>query len=371
MLKKNSKNDNRMAWVRNLARLSKSSRGSYNTEFEIASECRIVGILNYNKGKIVCSLFSMEKDEKGLYHYLVRIKYPKYSGSYNEKADKKGYYFKGGEIGELLALFSLYFQCRFYLVATYQGEQTLQQLKTKFENNFLYKKVASSIIHPKIFPEKAKTFAKELSAFLDSVKKLNKTKHQSFILACYHYARALKEVGIDSEMVFIRLVSSIETLSKEYKLGKMDNPLNGEKFHYLFNRNSLSIEQLQQIKEILNVSKRDVIQVEKSKRKFVRFIQDLSKGALKGGNWKAKHVKITRENLPKVLTAIYDARSNYLHNGEPMYLSQFMYGATKWDTDPSLGMIIDNREFPASKKLPYTYWFENVVRSCLLNYLSN
>src|SRR3989338_8449866 len=129
-------NDNRMAWIRNLERLSKSSKGAYYSEFEIASECRIVGPLNYKGGKIRCSPFSMDKDMNGLYHYLLSIKYPQYSGSYNEKADKKGYYFKEGEIGELLALFSLHFQRRFYLVATYQGELTSKSVKTKFENNF-------------------------------------------------------------------------------------------------------------------------------------------------------------------------------------------------------------------------------------------
>ena len=362
-------NDNRMAWIRNLERLSKSNKGSYYAEFEIASECRITGLLNYKGGKIMCSLFSMEKDENGLYHYLLRIKYPKYSGSYNEKADKKGYYFKGGEIGELLALFSLHFQCRFYLIATYHGELTSRGIKTKSENSFLYKKVANEVIHPKIFSETGKNFTKGLSDFLYSVKKLNERKHQGFILACYHYARALKEVGVDSEMVFIRLVSAIETLSKEYKLSKADNPLNGGEFDRLFHGHSLSKEQLKQTKEILKVDSKGSIKIDKSKKKFIKFIEDFSKGSLKGGNWKAKHVKITRENLPKVITAIYDARSSYLHNGEPMYLSQFMHGAVKWDTDPSFGMVIDNREFTASQKLPYTYWFENVVRSCLLNYL--
>ena len=48
--------------------------------------------------------------------------------------------------------------------------------------------------------------------------------------------------------------------------------------------------------------------------------------------------------------------SNYLHNGEAMYLSQFMSNPRGWDTDPSLGMIIDNRKFTQSKKLPYTFW---------------
>ena len=359
-----------MAWIRNLGRLSKSSRGAYYSEFEIASECRITGLLNYKKGKIRCGLFSMEKNESGLYRYLLLVKYPKYSGSYNEGADKKGYYFKGGELGELLVLFSLYFQCRFYLVATYQGELTSRGIKTKFENNFLYKKVVNEVIHPKIFSESGRSFSKGLSEFLDLVRKLNNGKHQGFILACYHYARALKEVGVDSEMVFIRLVSAIETLSKKYKLNKADNPLYGEKFSGLFSGHSLPSEQMKQLKEILKVGRKGNIQIEKSKRKFVKFVEDFSKGSLRGGNWKAKHVKITRENLPKVLAAIYDARSSYLHDGEPMYLSQFMHGAAKWDTDPSLGMIIDNRKFLPSQKLPYTYWFENVVRSCLLNYLS-
>jgi hypothetical protein len=358
-----------MAWIRNMKRLVKSGKGSYCNEFEIASECRIAGILNYKHGKIMCSFFSVEKDEKGLYHYLLRVKYPKYSGSYNKQADKKGYYFKEGELGELLALFSLYFQCRFYLVATYTGEMTNKGLRNKSENEFLYKKIPNEAIHPIIFSESGGNFSKGLAEFLDSVKKLDKKKHQGFILACYHYARALKEVGVDNEMIFIRLVSAIETLSKKFNLSKADNPLNMKTFDNLFSKCSLSEDELKQIKDILKVDGTGKIQIEKSSRKFIKFIERFSKGALRGGNWKAKHLKITREKLPKILTAIYNARSNYLHNGERMYLSDLVRGTANWDTDPSMGMTIDNRNFSASQKLPYTYWFENVVRCCLLNYL--
>jgi len=84
-----------------------------------------------------------------------------------------------------------------------------------------------------------------------------------------------------------------------------------------------------------------------------------------------------------VLNVIYAARSKYLRAGEPMFLSQPFKGGEKWDTDPTAGMIIDNRLFPPpkkvtpsgtlvetpSQKLPYAYFFEGLVRQCLLNYL--
>ena len=256
------------------------------------------------------------------------------------------------------------------MVATYSGELTNHSLKMKIEHDFFYRKV-NKVVHPKIFSETARSFAKGgLSDFLDKVKKLEGSKHQNYILACHHYARSLKEVGVDSEMVFIRLVSAIETISRDYKLNIHDNPLNNQEFTDLFDISLMSKEQAKQLREILKVSKQGKIQIEKSKQKFIQFIDDFSRGCLKGGNWKARHVKITRKNLPDVLSAIYNGRSGYLHAGEPMYLSQFMtHSAGKWDTDPSLGMMIDNRRFSPSEKLPYTYWFENVVRHCLLNYL--
>ena len=37
--------------------------------------------------------------------------------------------------------------------------------------------------------------------------------------------------------------------------------------------------------------------------------------------------------------------------------------------DPLFDMIIDHRSFSRSDKLPYSYWFEDIVRHCLLKYL--
>lgn len=361
--------DNRMAWVRNIEKLEKSDK-NYLTEYEVATECHIPGILNYGNGKILCGGLA-NKTKNGLYHYLFRIQYAGFEEPCKEQTRKKGYYFKDGILGELLSLFSLYFQCRFYLVATYFGELTEHGLKYKMDNDFLYRS-CSHQIHPKMFENnKNRIFGQGLTRFLDSIKSLKPAKHKQFILACYHYARSLKEVGIDSEMVFIRLVSSIEALSKDFDLRKKDNPLNGENFYTLFKNCKITEPQRKQIKEILRVSKNGLIHIEKSKLKFIKFIEEHSKGSLKGGNFKVKRLKIKKGNLPEVLKKIYDVRSAYLHNGEPMFLSQFMHKANKWDTDPCCGMIIDNVEIPVSKKLPYTYWFENVVRCSLLNYLND
>jgi|SRR5205807_535921 len=61
-------------------------------------------------------------------------------------------------------------------------------------------------------------------------------------------------------------------------------------------------------KELKNELK-TVFDVRKSRKKFIRFIEQHSSGFFKGGNFKAKHLKIKRANLGKELTVIYTARS--------------------------------------------------------------
>jgi len=355
------KNDNRMGWIRNLEKLTKKDKNNYFVEYEIATECHIAGVLDYENGMILCGGLTIEKDKDGLYHYLLKVKYAGVEEPYyNKEANKEGYYFKDGALGELLAIFSLYFQCRFYLIATFSGELTSHGLRIKTENRFIYR-FCNSLIHPQIFSSKNRNFAIGLINFLDTVKSLDTKYHQQFILACYHYTRSLKEIGVDSEMVFIRLVSAIETLSKFIKLNKNSDLFSGKTFEDIIKDDVLSKPEMEEFKK--------TFENRKSKAKFITYIKKYSSGYLKGGNFKAKHCKISKKQLPKILGTIYDARSAYLHNGEPMYLSQPMHGGEKWDTDPSMGMIIDNRSFPASQKLPFTYFFEGLVRQCLLNFL--
>jgi gamma-glutamylcyclotransferase len=137
--------------------------------------------------------------------------------------------------------------------------------------------------------------------------------------------------------------------------------LEAEEIEKLISESKLPTEQKTELKIIFDVRK--------SRKKFIRFIEQHCQGFLKGGNFKARRLKITRKNLGKVLDTIYKARSAYLHSGEPMFLSMPIKGGEHWDTDPSVGMIIDRRHLKGSQKLPYAHFFEGLVRQCLMNFL--
>ncbi len=113
-----------------------------------------------------------------------------------------------------------------------------------------------------------------------------------------------------------------------------------------------------------------VFNVRKARARFKRFMELYSKGFFKGGNYKAKHLRIKKADLPKALNAIYSNRSGYLHRGEVMYLSRHMKGDQHWGVDPTAGMMIDNRRFRASMKLPYSSFFQRLVRHCIMSFVS-
>jgi hypothetical protein len=353
-------NDNRMGWIRNLEALASGCQ-QYTVEYELGSECQIPGLLDYADGRIICAPMSTEESRDGLWLYNLILHFPLGPHDYNRKADEEGYYFKDGILGELLALMSLFFRCRFYFISSrlLPGNPG-QGMTIKREYPFVRVKCNTGI-HPPLFQNSPKNLSVSFKEFLDTVRALDQKLHKDFIFACNHYARAVKEVGVDAEMVFIRLVSAVETLSANVQLDQKDDKLEKQGVIDL-------IEQSPLPKELKNELK-TVFDVRKSRKKFVRFIEKHSSGFFKGGNFKAKHLKIKRANLGKVLSAIYTSRSKYLHAGEPMFLSQAIKGAEKWDTDPTSGMIVDNRSFTPSEKLPYAFFFEGLVRQCLLNYL--
>ncbi len=81
----------------------------------------------------------------------------------------------------------------------------------------------------------------------------------------------------------------------------------------------------------------EIFNVRKSGKRFVRFIEKHSSGFFKGGNFKAKHLKIKPSNLGRVLNIIYTARSKYLHAGEPMFMhacSTMSTCSLKWAAIP-------------------------------------
>lgn len=348
-----------MRWIRNLEAIAKGNQ-LYTVEYELGSEIHIPGLLDFDNG-IICACMGIHPSRDGLIPYNLIVKYPAGPKPSNPQADERGYVFKDGIVGELIALFSLYFRCRFYLLSSrLLPDNPSSGITLKTEYDFLYNKPEPAI-HPPIFEEGRRNFASGLPEFLKLVKALNGNLHQQFILATYHYARALKEVGIDPEMVFIRLVSAVEALSKDMPLKDTIDVQEQKDIRALIKKSGLRADVKNELFKAFSVRG--------SKKRFIRFVEANSSGFFKGGKFSAPHLKIKKASLSAVLTAIYNARSAYLHAGEPMYLSIVIRGAKGWDIDPTLGMTMDNRQFSVEQKLPYAYFFDGLVRHCLLKYL--
>lgn len=353
--------DNRMEWIRNVERLKNESTSTYTAEYELASESYIPGVLDYENGSILCGLMTFQKDPKGYFKYLLKIKY-----SYNDVPirvqdfNKKGYLFQDGIPGEIISLLSLFFQCRFFLLSAYTGDLTSTGLKLKTEYS---PQLGFCRPHfdPDTFPDQKRNFSIGLGEFLDKLQQIDVAYHQDVILGSYNYSRALREFGIDEEMVFIRLVSAIEAFSKRVELNKIEDLFKGVNLDDILKTNALPNDERTELKKIFNARK--------AKTKFKAFIELYSKGFFKGGNFKATHVRIKKSELSTALNAIYDGRSGYLHRGEVLYLSRPMRGGQKWDTDPTVGMIIGNRRFSSKMKLPYSSWFQRLVRHCIMQFI--
>jgi hypothetical protein len=348
-----------MRWIRNLDNLTAAPK-HYVVEYELGSECDIPGLLDYADGAVICAPMPGPRPVDGLSLYNLVLRFPDTPPSHNPRADEKGYYFRDGVVGELLALMALFFRARFFLIASRVPAANPRIAATiKIMHSFV-RTTCDPAIHLPLFQSDRKNFATGLDTFLNSVRGLEPLRHQRFILACQHYSRGIKEVGVDPEMVYIRLVSAIESLSKETALTRKDDILEAARVASVIHDSGLSAEEKQEL--------RNIFEVRKSRKRFIAFVMEHCAGFFKGGNYRARHLKVRKGNLPKILDTIYKARSNYLHSGEPMFLS----GITtrqKWDLDPTAEMIVDNRRLSASAKLPYAHFFEGLVRHCLLNYL--
>lgn len=352
--------DNRMEWIRNFSKIVEEGAETYYVEYELVSECHIPSVLDYNNGAILCAGMGSEGELK---HYLLKIKYKTYP-EYNQNATHDGYYFDGGIAGELVSLLSLFLQCRFYQIAIYRGELSSHELRSKHELPFMYKK-CDPPIHPTIFEQEGRTrrFI-DTVALLDQVQKLDPKYHHAFALAVRQYSIALRNIGVDEEMVFIRLVSAIEALSKYMDLEPEDDPLAGKTLKEIIAKEHQNPQTIDAIRSIFNTRKTSL--------KFRKFIWKYMRDTLPatppmentGYKW------ITTENVDEILQRVYKARSKYLHEGQPMYLSLHMHGILG-DFDPSMGMIIDNREFKECEQLPLPSPFENLVRQCLINFLAD
>ncbi len=353
------KKDNGMQWILALEECEKNEDNQeYFVEYEICSEARIPAVLEYGNGFLQCHIFQ-ELDEKGLYTYLVRIKHIQKEYKFDWSSySKKGYYFENGLIGEILAIFSVYFQARFYLKAQITGDLKFRQ---RSEYNFQYKRSAS-FSNFEMFSKQDRYWAEKgggVSLFLDKIRTINEDYHQNLIQSFFWYTEAIKEIGTDPQLFFIKMVSSAEALLRFIKISP----------------DALE-EKINKVIEV-GFTKKEADEIKnwfknrKIGQRFLIFFQKYSTGFFKGGKKRASHCFIKKPELKENVRRIYRARSKYLHEGKNMYVSSDLRGddAKFYDKDPSRGMFIDRRNIPEGEKLPRTRWFERITNHCLKNFV--
>ncbi len=324
--------------------------------YEVVSEAHISGVVDYQTGDLLIGGIAGSPRD-GLNSYQIKIKPIAHLGNNSSINKRKGYFHPDGAIGEIVALLSIFYQARFYLVSSTFGELSERSIAGRFTYP-IHRVQVDKRVDEAVFGNRVRNFV-DFQVFLGQIVALNKEHHLPVITACTHYNRALKEIGVDDEMVFIRLVSAVEVLAKNFELAAKDDPLKS------LNTGGF----LKGLTERQRAGIASVLHNRNSALKFTQFVERYSKGYIKGGRPTAIRLKISKAKLPAILKTIYDARSRYLHDGEMMYLSSPELGY-KFDIDPSLELHIGERRFTESQHLPNIAFFEGLVRHCILQYIS-
>lgn len=352
--------EKRMLWIRNLEAVA-SAEATYLVEAELGSELQIPGLLSYADGAVLCGPATFEPDPTGLYKYVLRIQVPQSAEGPNvpeealRQGTREGYLFREGPVGELVALFSLRLQARFFVLSTSVRGLTSHDLPLKTE----FAPLRGPTRHRAdavVFSQADRNLCTDLLPFLDEVRSVPSKYHLEVAIAANHYARALREICVDEEMVFVRLVSAIEKMAAEQPIP--DDPLNDKNLEQLVRVCELGAAQVEEL--------RIMFRTRRAKSRFIAFVEKYSAGFLDAERREPLHTQVTPENLASVAAAVYDARSGYLHSGDPMYLSRPVAQFPDWHMDPSVGMTWQDRSFKAEQKLPRADFFHRLVRHCLL-----
>jgi hypothetical protein len=252
-------------------------------------------------------------------------------------------------------LVSLKLQARFFLLPTSLRELSSHGLPFKDEHT-LYRGNAGQHLDRIIFAIGDRNLANDLPEFLDSIRALPEENHLEVVATAAHYANALQEVGRDEEMVYVRLVSAVEVLARDQPTPA--DALEGKRAVDVLKPEVLPPQVQEEFEKLL--------QTRRTKMRFVAFLQEYSREFFAGELTEPKHTQVTPGTLAEVARTVYDARSGYLHNGDPMHLPLRMGNIHHGHLDPSFGGIEQDRRFTEKQKLPYTDFFHRLVRHCIM-----
>jgi hypothetical protein len=170
-----------MLWIRNLE-ASQTGVAVKTVEAEFGSEVAIAGFLDYADGAVSCSRTTVEADAAGLYKYLLRLRASTAPTGAPPKGTLRGYVFRDGPIGELLALFSLFLEARFYLLSISDRASAQDSFPVKRELQPL-RGTFGPDLDEVIFSGTDRNFATGLGPFLDEIRSIPSEKRQAVAFA--------------------------------------------------------------------------------------------------------------------------------------------------------------------------------------------
>lgn len=349
-----------MLWIRYLEEY-KQGKETYDLEAELASEAKIVGLLDYENESIIISPLTHEKDKDNLYKYFLRIKAPREIDFQNQitTADKKGYLFNDGSLGEIISLLSLKLQARFFILKTASRKADAYDIPfgQYYSNDYSNRNISKS---SDLIKDSQRNFDTDFKPFLDKIRAIDPEKHLDIAIASQHYLKGIQIVGKDPELFYIRLVSAIERAANKTK--HPSHEFNSKVIEILTDSKKLTKDESNDIKNILNNSR--------PKLKFTEFIKKNCTKFFENEPREPKHLQISSNDLEIILKRIHEARSQYLHSGEPIHISMQLID------QPNMHILrgdrtIQNRLIPEDKILPIPSFFYRLVRHCLLNWIDN
>jgi len=358
------KSDNRMLWIRGLIEEDESFPD--NIEIEFVSEKDITGTLKYKNITCYQTSTSSAYSDK-LYTYNLRIGYKR--GSVESDGGKramdiagKNGYFSLAPWDELVNIFSLFFQGRFWVVNAgrrVNGTVFKQHLHFKYQpvQLYLFKGMLGNIYE--------QTW-QDIIPFLQKLENINPKWHYPIYRACAHYNSALKQIGDETDLSYIYLVSCIEALSKDSDLDPAEKD-NISKIHN-------SIKELK-LSKAIEGELLEYVENRKTGLKFRGFIKEYApnfRPVKKDIPNDKISTMISQEEIDIYVKKVYDSRSKFLHEGEPIgNLLLIGEEPSNEDVDISscMGVQIDGRKWKRNDIIPRPSFYATLFRQAIITHI--
>lgn len=328
----------------------KDDKAEFNTyEFEVISDARIIGDLEYGPYKFSIWEFSNKKEgEERKLCLSIKSKILNSESKNMDDANRKGFYHGGGIAEEIVSIASLILRRRFKLgpVTRINNKPSLY-LKG---NIFLDEQLITG-----------KSYFASLFEWFQFVEGLNPKYDQSFMLAVRMYHKAILLIEEEPDLSYLNLITAIEVLCQDTDIGEVTlYDIDKELANLVY-----TLEDNAKEKIASRILKREKF----IKRRFVKFILDYLEDSFWNEVERPEIGKINSEDLPDYLRKIYDQRSRTLHSGEPFPPFHYEKPLDGAEIDFSSYIIAGEKKWERKDYIPYPHFFERLVNHVLKNFL--